>query len=319
MGATAEFRVIEASTAPQDSLSPDACAPKVALDKLEVLWIQVTGTLCNIQCSHCFISCGPANRDLEVMTREQIRGYLDEARALGVKEYYYTGGEPFIHREMVEILEETLAQGPATVLTNAMLLTEKIVGRLREAHANSDYELTFRVSLDGFDAQSNDRIRGPGSFEKALAGVACLARAGFTPIITATRTWECGEEERIVGGFTKMLEDVGVDEVRLKILPNLHIGREAKRSRGYRDEERVTEEMMVGYETKNLICASARIATAHGVRVCPILVGADDATMGQTLKESLGPYPLRHRACHTCYVNGAICSNATGTAKAQPT
>lgn len=45
------------------------------------------------------------------MTLEQIHPYLDEAVELGVKEYYFTGGEPFINKEMEEIIRETLRVG----------------------------------------------------------------------------------------------------------------------------------------------------------------------------------------------------------------
>lgn len=313
MGTTA-FRVIDAPTAPED-LIPGEDVPSVALRRLETLWIQITGTLCNIQCAHCFISCGPANHDLEMMSRAQIKSYLDEARELGVKEYYFTGGEPFMHRDVVEILGDALVQGPTTVLTNAMLLREAAVERLAQRAKETGHELTFRVSLDGFDAATNDAIRGPGAFAQAFEGIQRLARHGFTPIVTATRTWECCGEKAMLAGFERMLKDAGVREVRLKILPSLRIGREKQRSRDYTPCERVTAKMMEGFDTSNLICSTARIVTTKGVRVCPILVGAEDATLGQTLKASLGPYPLRHRACHTCYTNGAICSNATGAAQ----
>ncbi len=309
---TNTFQLIEAPTAPEDLIPDPASAPQVALRSLDVLWIQVTGTLCNIQCSHCFISCGPANHDLEIMPRAQIQDYLREALELGVKEYYFTGGEPFLHREMVEILEDALQQGDVTVLTNGMLLKEATVARLKAINATSPHSLTCRVSIDGFDAETNDAIRGPGAFDQALEGLLRLSKAGFVPIVTATRTWPCDQETRVVENFNRALARVGIQKVVLKILPNLKIGREAKRDRAYAGQERVTQEMLCGYDTSNLVCSHARVVTDRGVRVCPILVGAEDATMGQTLKESLGAYPLRHRVCHTCWSHGAICSNATG-------
>ena len=35
--------------------------PKIELTALDELWFQVSGTLCNLECSHCFISCSPRN------------------------------------------------------------------------------------------------------------------------------------------------------------------------------------------------------------------------------------------------------------------
>jgi len=37
--------------------------PAVYLKRLDTLWFQVAGTHCNLQCSHCFISCGPKNNN----------------------------------------------------------------------------------------------------------------------------------------------------------------------------------------------------------------------------------------------------------------
>ena len=63
------------------------------------------------------------------MTLAEVEPYLEEGAALGVKEYYFTGGEPFLNREMEAILRETLEVGPATVLTNGLLLNpERTLG-----------------------------------------------------------------------------------------------------------------------------------------------------------------------------------------------
>src|SRR5438552_17728102 len=106
---------------PLPVLSDDAgspVAPVVPLAHLDDLWFQVAGTLCNLECRHCFISCSPHNHSFGFLDLETVRRRLEESVRLGVKEYYFTGGEPFLNREMVAILELTLHYGPATVLTN---------------------------------------------------------------------------------------------------------------------------------------------------------------------------------------------------------
>src|ERR1700733_13665721 len=99
-----------------------ADGPPVALGHLDDLWFQVTGTLCNLRCRHCFISCSPTNDAFAFLDLPTIERRLIESLPLGVKEYYFTGGEPFLHPRTVEILEMTLRHGPATVLTNGTLL-----------------------------------------------------------------------------------------------------------------------------------------------------------------------------------------------------
>src|SRR5262245_50562174 len=82
--------------------------PRQPLAHLDALWIQVAGTLCNLRCTHCFVSCGPGDDHHSLMTRAEVRARVAEGVGLGVKEFYFTGGEPFVHPEMIEILEDTL-------------------------------------------------------------------------------------------------------------------------------------------------------------------------------------------------------------------
>src|SRR5947209_3384919 len=163
-------------------------APEVPLAHLDDLWFQVAGTLCNLTCTHCFISCSPHNRSFGFLDLAAVRRHLDESVALGVKEYYFTGGEPFLNPDMTAILELTLRYGPATVLTNATVFKDAWLDRLRRADEASPYSLEFRVSIDGFTAEQNDPIRGPGSFARALKGVRQLLVHGFLPLITVART-----------------------------------------------------------------------------------------------------------------------------------
>lgn len=285
--------------------------PQVALRALDNLWLQVGGTVCNLWCTHCFISCSPDNHAYGFMTLEQVRPHLEASKRLGVKEYYFTGGEPFMNREIVDILAATLAIGPATVLTNGTVFREEDVQRLAGIERASPYSLEFRVSIDGYSPETNDPVRGEGTFRRAMEGVQLLLRYGFLPIITAARVWDESEDAFVQQRFVEALKAAGYDRPRLKVLPSLRLGREVARSRGYAEYERVTPEMMSGYDEGHLLCSNSRIVTDRGVHVCPILIDFPEARLGATLEEAMTPYPLRHRACYTCYLYGAICSNAS--------
>lgn len=289
----------------------DAPAPIVALAHLDDLWFQVAGTLCNLTCRHCFISCSPHNRAFGFLDLETVRKALEESVALGVKEYYFTGGEPFLNRDMVAILELTLRYGPASVLTNGTVFQDEWLQRLARAEAASPYSLEFRVSLDGCTPEDNDPVRGDGTFARALRGIRQLVAHGFLPIIAVARTRDDIEDGALVEGFVRLLKANGYDRPRLKILPTLRLGAESERQRGYRADERVTPEMMQSFDPSLLLCNRGRIVTDRGVFVCPILIEAPDARLGDTLPEALTPYPLRHHACFTCYQYGTICSNAS--------
>ncbi len=286
--------------------------PRIDIDHLDQVWFQVAGTRCNLECGHCFISCSPKNKSFDFLTLDVVKARLEEAVKLGVKEFYFTGGEPFINPQMTEILLETLKYGPATVLTNGTVMKTEWLERLHKAEQQSTYGLEFRVSIDGFSPETNDVIRGEGSFERAIAGVKMLVEYGFMPIITAVRTWSDEEDFDVIQAFTKTLNQAGYKRPRLKILPTLQIGAEENRTRGYSVLERITPEMMADFDETLLVCHNSRIVTDRGVHVCPILIEKQDSLMSDNLNDSLQSYPLAHGACFTCYQYGAICSNATG-------
>ena len=288
---------------------PLLAVPTVPLLALDTVWFQVAGTLCNLACRHCFIACGPTNRRHAMMTRAEIRPYLDEAVALGARDLYFTGGEPFLNRELLAILEDALAVAPTTVLTNATLIGPDLAGRLRALERGSRYSLEMRVSLDGLDAAANDAIRGEGSFAEALAGLRELARAGFDPILTVARTWDEADDVAMRERFHDSLRAKGLPRPRVKVLPLFRVGREVARTRGYAETERLTAEHMRGFDVASLQCSSSRMVTSRGVHVCPILIDAPDALLGRTLRESMRSYPLAHGACHTCWATGATCRN----------
>lgn len=298
----------------QDTPHPDLAsgAPEVGLEHLDTLWFQVAGTVCNLRCTHCFISCAPDNHTLEFLALEEVLAWVEKSREWGVKEYYVTGGEPFMHRDLPAMLEAMLELGPATVLTNGTLLRNRVLTRLAGAERSSRYSLEIRVSIDGPSPETNDPIRGEGTFERAMEGMARLLDHGFLPILTATQVWDPEEDETVRREFVERLRAVGYRHPRIKILPSLRIGREALRSRGYGEDEWVTDELLEGYDRRQLLCSSSRVVTTRGVHVCPILVDHPDSLLGSSLEEAAVPFSLRHQACHTCWLHGAICSNYGG-------
>jgi len=280
--------------------------PQVALRSLDTLWFQVAGTVCNLACTHCFVSSSPTNHTHEMLSLADIRGHLADAVRLGVREYYFTGGEPFLNPEMEAILEETLKVGPASVLTNGLLLDPDRCVRLKALAESSDYSLDLRVSLDGYDAAGNDPIRGAGTFERILAGVRNLVSAGLNPVITVTAACREADTDDGKARFFALLRELGVERPRLKILPVFQLGAEAERSGAYASWQRLRDgETGDGWD--HLQCSACRMVTDQGVWVCPILVNEPSAKMGETLADALGPFPLQHAACWTCHVYGVSC------------
>ena len=282
--------------------------PEQPLLHLDSLWIQVAGTLCNLACTHCFVTCGPGEDRHALMSRDEVRARVREGLALGVKEFYFTGGEPFLHPQMVEILEDTLAHGPCTVLTNGTLVTTRLTEALWRLSRTSRFSLEIRVSLDGHEAQHHDAYRGSGSFERAVAGMSALSARGLLPIVTVTLNTE-EEPERLRERYLEMLRAAGIARPRLKVLPMFRLGREVGRTRGYEAVETLADLPPAAFDSQRLQCSSCRAVTSRGVFVCPLLVDEPDGRMGGRLDETLGAFRLSHGACFTCHLTGMTCAN----------
>lgn len=293
--------------APSPALSS---TPRVGLASLDTLWFQVGGTVCNLACTHCFVSCSPTNHTHELMPLAEIEPYLEEGASLGVKEYYFTGGEPFLNPEMEAILERTLDYGPATVLTNGLLMSPERCRRLADLAGSSAYSLDLRISMDGYDAATNDPIRGEGTFERILGGVRNLVAAGLNPVITVTEVHDENGTVRGKDKFFTLLRELGIDRPRLKILPVFSIGAEAERGGAYESWQRLAAGDVADTRENDwdhLQCSGCRMVTDQGVWVCPILVNEPSGKMGERLADTLDDFPLDHPACWTCHVYGVSC------------
>ncbi len=282
--------------------------PRVDFRWLDALWIQVTGTLCNIACRHCFISCGPKADQVPMMTAVEVERALEEGRTAGMRQVYFTGGEPFLHPEMRRLVRATLSLAPLTIVTNGILIDDVAAEWLAEEFSASRYSLDLRVSLDGMTAAQNDPVRGRGTFEQVVDAVRRLARAGLSPVVTVVEheTGLTASDAR--GRFLEFVRGLGVQQPRVKFLPLLRIGREERRTHGYQEPDALSNEPLLPEVESSLLCASGRIVTAQGVFTCPILIERADARLGAHLDEATIPIHLRWDACQTCVLDGLRCN-----------
>jgi MoaA/NifB/PqqE/SkfB family radical SAM enzyme/ubiquinone/menaquinone biosynthesis C-methylase UbiE len=153
---------------------------------LRELWLQINNA-CNLSCTHCLVSSGP--NGIAGMPAENIVATIDAAAALGIERVYITGGEPFLRRDIFDLAKHiTETHGcELIVLTNATLFA----GRVRELLQTLDRQkVKFQVSIDGARPETNDPIRGAGTFRKALDGARILSDHGFDVSLTTVTTEE---------------------------------------------------------------------------------------------------------------------------------
>ncbi|MCZ8187592.1 MAG: radical SAM protein [Beijerinckiaceae bacterium] len=291
---------------------------QVGLKALETLWFN-TGTLCNITCQNCYIESSPKNDRLVYLSLADVRSYLDEIRTgnLPVKMIGFTGGEPFMNREMIAILEETLNRGfEVLVLTNAMrpmMRYQKALKQIREAHGGL---IRFRVSLDDHRAEIHDLERGTGSFRKAMDGLRFLSREGFQVEI-AGRRLGAEPDEVARAGYRTLFAQEGIsidcdDPVQLVIFPEMLPDA---------DPPEITEACwsILHKSPEDVMCATSRMVVRRkgadhpSVLACTLIAYDARFELGHTLAEASAPVALNHRYCATfCVLGGAACGATKG-------
>jgi MoaA/NifB/PqqE/SkfB family radical SAM enzyme len=282
--------------------------PVAPFSYLSTLWVQVTGTWCNLQCVHCINASGPKNPWLKRLDTETAKRAIREAEGFGVKEIYFTGGEPFLHDDILELLAFALQVAPTTVLTNGTRINGMMADALASLDKQTPYSLEIRISVDDIDPERNDRIRGKGAWAKAVRAIQLLYARGLLPILTATEILqesspgERGPYQR----FRDLLLSLGVDKPRVKIMPIFHTGRMAGQ-----EGPLLTVAMLQGFDFSLLQCSETRVVADGGIYSCPILAGLEEARLSDgRLEDSFTPCRLYHSACLTCYQTGMTCKNS---------
>jgi MoaA/NifB/PqqE/SkfB family radical SAM enzyme len=131
---------------------------------------------CNLTCTMCAVWEG--RRD--GLAGDRVADLLAQARDLGARSFVPSGAETLMRRDAVELMEEAARLGFARieVVTNGALVPRHAarLGHIRGLHLN--------VSIDGPKAV-HDALRGAGSYEDALAGVAAARAAGIGVTLSA--------------------------------------------------------------------------------------------------------------------------------------
>ena len=281
--------------------------PRAPFLRFSTLWIQITGTWCNLACAHCINASGPNDPWLKPLPPEVARRAICEADDLGVKEIYFTGGEPFLHGDLLALLAEALVVAPTTVLTNGTLIDDAVADRLASLAQSAAYSLEIRVSLDDTDREKNDRIRGAGVFDQAVRAIGLLHERGFLPIVTATdiTRGEHADGQRMYNRFRDFLVARGIEKPRVKIMPVFALGRLRRTG-----DPCLTEGDLAGFDRGALQCSESRVLAAGGVYACPILAGLPGARLSDgSLTESFADAALYHPSCVTCVQTGMTCKN----------
>jgi predicted phosphodiesterase len=184
------------------------------------LWVY-TNFHCNLACDYCAVASSP-RASARALTAEQFASLADEAVAEGFTELYVTGGEPFLHPDIVAMLSYASQRLPVVVLTNAMLWRggrlAGLVGLARQARPG---RVVIQTSLDGARPASHDAHRGAGSWARTIDGIRQAVELGLPVRVGMTETPDNAAE---VPDVARLLAGMGVPAQQFAVRPLLRRG-----------------------------------------------------------------------------------------------
>jgi len=277
--------------------------------RLKELWFH-TGTACNLACPFCLEGSGPADKRLQLVKFDDVKPLIDEAMELGVEQFSFTGGEPFLAKDLVKILEYASSLRPCLVLTNG---TEPLQRRMKKLQllVNSKHPISFRVSIDHHQAARHDEGRGEGSFDNAFVGLNMLHDAGFN--ISIARHMDKGEDKANVDQlYQQLLSSYGLPaNLNIVAFPDFATPGSLP------DVPQVTTDCMTRYHDEaarlGFMCAYSKMVIKKDGRMrvyaCTLVDDDQEYDLGATLRESMEHrVSMKHHRCYSCFAYGASCS-----------
>lgn len=195
----------------------DCAVPRFPRAMLQRLWLYVTFD-CNLSCSYCISRSDPPVRRPS-LTVDGFRALVDEAVRMRFRQVAISGGEPFIHPDVLAMLEYATRRVNTVVLTNGTLLETPSLSELAGLNRRN---LTVQVSLDSADPQFHDSHRGRGCWDRTVRGIRLLLDLDFSVTVRATITEQSDEE---LVDLYQFLEELGVRRSRCYCMPLARGGR----------------------------------------------------------------------------------------------
>ena len=309
-----ETGLIPDKFADPDTTATGARRATVEFEALHTLWFN-TGTLCNIACTHCYIESSPRNDRRAYLRLDEMVAYLDEIAALGwpTSEIGFTGGEPFMNRDLVAMLETALSREyRALVLTNAMRPMMRWSEDLLGLHTRFGDRLSLRVSIDHYGKDLHQLERGSRSWRPTIDGLSWLARHGFNIRVAGRTRWH-ESEDRLRAGYARLFDafDIPIDAgdpEALVLFPEMD---------ARLDVPEITEQCwdILDVDPAAMMCAGSRMvvkrkgASAPAVVACTLIPYEAQFELGRSLEEAARPVKLNHPHCaRFCVLGGGTCS-----------
>lgn len=283
----------------------------VEATKLKTLWFN-TGTLCNLTCKNCYIESSPKNDILSYLSFDEFKKFINESieNNYGTEEIGFTGGEPFMNKDIFKMIQYSLLHGFETlVLTNAM---KPMMNQKEELLKLNHLCLKIRVSIDHYTKQKHEKVRGPNTWDPMIEGLQWLENNQFNYYLATRLMWGETEEE------TRLKFEKFIKENKLSVN---HLSKKELVTFAEMDTKQDTAEIttecwnILKKDPSTIMCSSSRMIVKEkgseqpSVIACTLLPYEKEFNLGNTLKGSFKKIYLNHPHCSKfCVLGGSSCS-----------
>lgn len=263
-------------------------APCARLNKIQTLFIEMTGQNCNLRCKNCYIDFKDKHPK-DFIPFEKIQKALSDINLNDLEYICFTGAEPMMHPDFNKILRLCLQYSSTMIYTNALNINDKKARFLKkvEEENTKGHEIIFLISIDKPDEKENDLIRGRGAYRKAIHALQSLIKYEFNPILS-TVNYDNRPEEEIKNEFKELCSSFNFEttDINFKILPYMK-----------QDAPNEPAEFLSEPQTE---CTKSRTLTINGVFSCPMLASDNRGKCGSDFTDYEKRCYLETTYCNQC-------------------
>lgn len=269
-------------------------APVVTMNKMNSLFIEMTGQNCNLRCKHCYIKFND-KKIKDFISIDTIKQSLNTINKEELEYIHLTGAEPMMHPDFNNILRHCLKYSNVIIHTNALNINDKKARFLKKVEEENclEHEIIFMISIDHYIEKENDEIRGRGSFRKAIHAIQSLIKYDFNPILSIVNHYNM-PENALRNNFKELCNSINFEtsDINFKIIPLMKSDKEVDTDNKITDMNKLKAE-----------CTCSRTLTRNGVFTCPILCNDNRGKSGSDFNNYSKKSYLETPYCTQCLSN----------------
>lgn len=183
------------------------------------------GKVCNLKCSHCHVEASPKRS--EMMSREIFDKAMKIYDKFSLDTIDITGGEPTLHPEIDYFIEESAKRSKNVILRTNLADLNKKTSLIKQL---SEHKINIVASLPCYTKENVDKMRGHGTFEKALKSIKVLNDYGYGKELSLDLVYNPlgaflpPSQKSLEEDYKKELSNYGIEFTNLLTITNIPMG-----------------------------------------------------------------------------------------------